>query len=269
MKVGSLWALLVCLLGLGCRAPYALIRVESLPAGADIYLDSLATGLKTPAEVQLDLEQAAYLIECRKPGFAAMRQEVRRVHEVYTPTTVELWTVGLYSPCCLGLPLLSFLVQQQNPLGYYNPMLLQLNLPLDGQGAVLRGAPELARLELDGEDAGIWREDGQRLNLEPGRHHLRIIAQGSAVLDYALEVQPGSYQSLAVQPRPDGQGMVLSGTLGIQVCIDGGGWQALSREPQRFALSAGRHEVEIARAEGHETRHYALEAGKDLNVHFR
>lgn len=264
-----LLGLLLCLLGLGCRAPYALIRVESLPSGADIYLDSLATGLQTPAELQLDLEQPGFLIECRKPGFAAIRQEVRRVYEVYTPTDLELLTVALYSPCCLGLPLLSFLVQQQNPLGYYNPMLLQLNLPMEGQGAVLRGSPRLARLELDGADAGVWRDDGQRLTLPPGPHQLRVLAEGYEALTFALQVEAGVYQSLAVQPQAAGQALLLSGSPGCRVRIDGGPWQALSAEPRRFELEVGAHELELQRSSGEETRQYALEPGQELNVHFR
>ncbi len=253
---------------LGCQAPLALVRVESTPPGAAIVLDSLDTGLVTPAELQLDLEQRAYTVECRLEGYASLRQELRLSQEVYTPTEAELWTLALCSPCCLGLPLVSFFVQQQNPYAYFNPMGVHFRLPAEGQGALLEGAAPDATVTLDGAPAGRWLDGSLLVAAAPGPHRLEVHIPGHEPWGLDWEVAAGRFDAFAVAPAATVQGLRLSAAPGTRVLYDGADL-GLTETPRELPLPAGPQRLTVVRDGQEEVRAYTVPAGRFLNVHFR
>lgn len=77
-----LWslALAALLLPAGCVAP-ALeesVSVFSEPAGAEVLVDGVATGLYTPCDLELSAFRGARELELRKPGYASGRRSVVR-----------------------------------------------------------------------------------------------------------------------------------------------------------------------------------------------
>jgi hypothetical protein len=144
---------------------------------------------------------------------------------------------------------------------------LDVELAVEGQGLLLRGAPTGAKIYVDDQFQGNLGEGNRRVKAESGPHQLRIEADGYRTWTDVVQVQTDHYEELVIQLRLEGQGFVVRKPEGlpattpeIQVQVDGTLRASAFDAPVR--VEPGAHDVEI-RVNGRQPRHLRVEVPKD------
>jgi len=236
----------VAALAVGCASSGS-IYVRSEPAGARILVDGADSGLTTPSRVELATGATPVVIEVRKAGYNPVSRTVRYETEVDPITPSEAATTILCSPCCLGLPLLSFL----EPLrveSRFVPAEIDARLEPAGQGIRLTVRPEHAELRVDG--VRVRPFTGNLYALEHGEHQLEFVADGYRTFAQRLDVRPAIYHELSVTLELDGAGVIVlrprrgSSKDGVvEIHVDGALHATAFDRPLR--LEPGQHRVMV------------------------
>lgn len=144
---------------------------------------------------------------------------------------------------------------------------ISLELELEGQGLLLTGSPDGAKIYLDDQFQGTIGGESRRVRAEPGAHMLRVEADGYRAWQDVVQVAADRYQSLTVALRLEGQGILLRRTDDtpaqtplVQVLVDGQLQGTAFDQPVR--TEPGDHEIEV-RVTGCETRLLKVRVVKD------
>ncbi len=190
------------------RPRVALVRVESTPRGADVYVNRLDLGSRGRTPLTLALP----------PG----RQRLLLRREGYRP--VEVWVN----------PVKGRTLQQG------------LELPLITGTVELAGSPEGAQVREGGPDGPVLGQLPGRLGLAAGRHVLYVSAKGHAPRTLEVEVPAeGSVQArveLGPELGPTGTLRVTASHEGASVRVDG---RPAGSAPLTLTLPEGEHSVEV------------------------
>lgn len=135
---------------------------------------------------------------------------------------------------------------------------LKIELEVEGEGLLLSGEPDGAKIYVDDQFQGTLSSLERRLRLEPGPHLLRVEAAGRVAFQDVVQVAAGRYHEIEIDLALDGQGVVVRKPEGlsaktpqVQVFVDsqlaGSGFDTPVR------MDVGEHDLEI-RADGREPR---------------
>jgi hypothetical protein len=138
----------------------------------------------------------------------------------------------------------------------YQPM--KVELPIEGQGLLLTGSPDGAKVYVDDQYQGALGDGARRVRAEPGPHLLRIEAEGYRPWQDVVQLTADRFDELRIELALEGQGILVrkpeglpSKTPDIQVIVDGKVHASAFDQPIR--LEPGEHEIEI-RVHGREPR---------------
>ena len=144
---------------------------------------------------------------------------------------------------------------------------IEVELELEGQGLLLTGSPEGAKVYLDDQFQGTLGDEPRHVRAEPGAHMLRVEADGHRGWQDVVQVTVDRYQALTIALRLEGQGLILRKpdevavqTPQIQILVDGQLQGSAFDVPVR--TEPGDHDVEI-RVSGCETRMLKVRVMKD------
>lgn len=191
------------------RPHVALVRVESAPPGATIYVDRKDLGPRgaTPKEIALPPGDAKVLLDL--PGFHAASAPARLA--VGREASVTLVLDRIYGE------------------------------------VLVRGEPAGAVARLDRTDGDVWSQVGRVARAAPGHHAVFVDAPGFAGQRYDVEVPPDGRAELAVHlralPPPAGAIVVRANLDGALVSVDGkpAGFTPTVLE----GIAEGRHDVSV------------------------
>ncbi len=144
---------------------------------------------------------------------------------------------------------------------------LKIDLELEGQGLLLTGSPEGAKIYLDDQFQGTLGSEPRRVRAEPGAHMLRVEADGRRPWQDVVQVATDRYQELSVELRREGQGIVLVRSeelvgrqVEVQILVDG--QLQGSAFDAAVRLEPGDHVVEL-RVSGCESKVIQVRVAKD------
>jgi hypothetical protein len=144
---------------------------------------------------------------------------------------------------------------------------IQVDLALEGQGLLLTGKPEGAKVYLDDQFQGTLGGEPRRVRAEPGAHMLRVEADGRRPWQDVVQVATDRYQELSIELKREGQGVVLvrpddlvARQVEVQILVDGQLQGSAFDAPVR--LEPGDHQLEI-RVTGCETKLIQVRVAKD------
>ncbi|MSR47354.1 MAG: PEGA domain-containing protein [Planctomycetes bacterium] len=149
---------------------------------------------------------------------------------------------------------------------------LKVELEVEGQGLLLVGEPEGAKVYVDDQFQGTLAGMERRLRLEPGPHLLRVEADGHVAFQDVVQVAGERYHEIEIALKLDGQGVIVRKPEGlsartpqVQVFVDG--QLAGSGFDTAVRTSVGEHDVEV-RVEGHETHRLRvkIDGGQFIDV---
>jgi hypothetical protein len=133
---------------------------------------------------------------------------------------------------------------------------LRIELEVEGQGLLLSGEPEGAKIYLDDQFQGTLSPVERRLRVAPGPHLLRVEAEGRVAFQDVVQVASDRYHEVEVTLALEGQGVIVrkpeglsAKTPAVQVWVDG--QLAGNGFDIPIRTTPGEHNVEI-RAEGRE-----------------
>ena len=149
---------------------------------------------------------------------------------------------------------------------------VDIDLPIEGQGLLLVGTPDGARVYVDDQYKGNLGGDARRIRTEPGPHLVRVELEGWRGWQDIVQTVADRYQELTIALPLEGQGIrikkpegVPAKSLQLQVIVDGQLQGSEFDAPIRIA--PGDHQIEI-RVTTRETRlvsvHVAENAFLDL-----
>jgi uncharacterized protein YceK len=207
----------------GCSSMRTL-SVDSLPPGADVFVDGKPAGIKTPAKVDVSAEQNEHAISVRKEGFSASSGRVRswdkrgQCWRTRYASPVEL----PWAPCmmccggCLGAMKQIPGVLQESSNFEFRPTELLFELQKEGQGVMVNsGNSEDYFVYLDGKQVGQTAKHGRPDGIavlvipveRPGSYKVEVRAKDSPEnkMDWAKTVQvlEGVYIELPVGQMDD------------------------------------------------------------------
>jgi hypothetical protein len=144
---------------------------------------------------------------------------------------------------------------------------IKIDLALEGQGLLLTGSPEGAKVYLDDQFQGTLGQEARRVRAEPGAHMLRVEADGRRPWQDVVQVAADRYQELAVELKREGQGIVVvrpddltARQVEVQILVDGQLQGSAFDAPVR--IEPGDHLIEI-RVTGCETKLIQVRVAKD------
>ncbi len=241
------WVLVGCTLLGGCSAS-GKIEVNSHPAGARILLDGEDSGLKTPATLEVSSERTQFTVRIEKQGFNPVSRSVQYTTEIDPITPSEAVGTIVCSPCCLGLPLLSFL----EPIKVHSqfvPAKIDAHLDPAGQGVDLQVSPGNAQVFVDG--AFVSPLTRNLYLLEAGMHEIEVRADGFRTFAQRVRVREGTYQKLEVTLQLDGAGIIVQQPRRVfaiqgevKIIVDGALQSTSFGKP--IVLTPGEHKIEIS-----------------------
>jgi hypothetical protein len=207
------------------------LPLASEPAGAEIWVDGAATGLRTPASVDLKLCEA-HAVELRLQGHEAARLDLRQGED---------WQARSADPLALA------------------------KIP---DGSVrLPAAPYEVEVFHQGRRLG---SAGQTLTLPPGRTRL-ILRNDSLFLEQPVEVnvRPGSTEALAIQFPPPGALSVHAQPSNCSIALDGRdvGAPPILNLP----VAAGAHQVRcrLLTSGEEKTQKVVIDPGRNFTCQFK
>jgi outer membrane receptor for ferrienterochelin and colicins len=213
------------------RPRVALVRVESTPRGADVYVNRLDQGSRGKTPLTLSLPPGRHRLLLRKEG--------------HRP--VEAWV---------------------NPVKG-RQQLQSLELPLITGTVQLAGSPAGARVREGGPDGPVLGQLPATLALSAGRHVLHVSAEGHA--SRTLEVEVPAEGSVAAQVAlgpalgPSGTLKVTASRPGARVRVDG---RDVGAAPLSLRLPEGEHTLEVESDEVRPVRQVVrLVRDRELPVH--
>lgn len=140
---------------------------------------------------------------------------------------------------------------------------LKVALEVEGQGLLVAGTPEGAKVYVDEQFQGTLSDEVRRVRTEPGPHLLRVEAEGYVAFQDVVQVATDRYHELEIALALDGQGLFVRKPEGlpaktpeVQLYVDGALQGSAFDTPIR--TSAGKHVIEI-RVGGRETRRLEIE----------
>ena len=235
------------LCGWGCNAS-GTIRVKSHPPGARVLVDGEDSGLRTPARLEVSTLQKELVVRVEKPGFNPVSRTVRYTTEVDPITPSEAAGTIICSPCCLGLPLLSFLEPLKVESSFV-PSRIEVHLDPAGQGLRIDVTPRDAEVLVDGVRGKAIVSN--LYSLAVGEREVDVRAEGYHPFTRRVDVQQEMYQDLSIHLRPEGEGLIVRRPHGVptspgelRILVDGVVHETVFDRPVR--LIPGTYEVEIA-----------------------
>jgi len=133
---------------------------------------------------------------------------------------------------------------------------LKIELEVEGQGLLLSGEPEGAKIYVDDQFQGTLSPLERRLRVAPGPHLLRVEASGRVPFQDVVQVAADRYHEVEVTLALEGQGVIVrkpeglsAKTPAVQVWIDG--QLAGNGFDVPIRTTPGEHHIEV-RAEGRE-----------------